>query len=110
MSVRRDDPLAVAAVEVADAWEKEASQRRMRTPSDPAAETLASCATELRERIAQVERDTAYLSVTEYATVHGTSEQTVRRLCAAGLLEGAEKDLNGDWRIPRTARRRAVAS
>jgi AraC-like DNA-binding protein len=101
------DPLALAAVEVAASWEKEAEQRRARTPSDPAAETLQSCAVELRERIAQAERDTAYLTVDQYATSTGVSASTIRRLCARGLLDGAERDIDNDWRIPRAAKRLA---
>lgn len=104
------DPVVVAAAEVCDSWEKEAQQRKQRTPSDPAAETLVSCASELRERIEQIERDTAYLTVDQYAQATGASASTVRRLCAQGLLDGAERDVSNDWRIPRGAKRRAVAS
>jgi excisionase family DNA binding protein len=104
------DPLVLAVVEVAASWERESEQRRARTPSDPAAETLQSCAVELRERIAQVERDTSYLTVDQYAASTGVSASTVRRLCARGLIDGAERDVGNDWRIPRGAKRRAVAS
>lgn len=106
------DPVLSGVLDVANAWEQEAVAREQRAPGvpDPVAATLKTSAADLRMRVEQIERDTAYLSVAEYAQLHGSSEQTVRRLCGAGLLEGAEKNANEDWRIPRNARRRARAS
>lgn len=95
----------VAAVKVADAWDQEASLRKQRTPSDPAADAIASCASELREKMAEVDRATAYLTVPEFAKHRGMDQSTVRRLCARGELPGAERDLNNEWRIPRDAQR-----
>lgn len=101
---------ATTALQVADAWEKEAEQRKQRTPSDPAADAIASCASELRSVMADVERATAHLTVQQFAKARGMDESTVRRLCAQGRLEGATKDdASGDWRIPREARRLALA-
>lgn len=43
-----------------------------------------------------------YLSVSEFAEMHGVSDRYIRRLCAEGKLEGAER--NGKaYRIPHTA-------
>ena len=55
--------------------------------------------------MAEVDRDTAYLTVPDFAKHRGMDESTVRRLCKNKELEGAEKDLGGDWRIPRDAKR-----
>lgn len=99
------NPFSTAAREIAAAWRTEAAARKARTPSDPAAETLVSCATELEDRVAAVERSTAYLSVYDFAQSRGLSPSTVRRLCLVGELEGAEKDITGEWRIPHDARR-----
>lgn len=98
-----------AVRELSDTWEKEAAQRRQRTPADPAADAITSCASELRTRLAEIERDTAWLTVVRYATAVEVSPKTVRRLCASGLLDGAEKGPDGEWRIPRNAKRRTIA-
>lgn len=95
---------------LSELWEREAAQRKARTPGDPAVDAITSCASELKNCIEQVERDTAYLSVAEYARLHDVSPQTVRRLCAARLIDGAEKDMKDDWRIPRDAKRRAKSA
>lgn len=102
------DPVVAGVLDIVAAWEQEAVSREQRAPGvpDPVAATLKTSAADMRARIEQVQRDTAYLSVSDYARLHGSSEQTVRRLCAAGLLEGAEKNTNEDWRIPRNAKRR----
>lgn len=106
------DPLATGTLQLAESWEQEAAQREQRAPGvpDPVAATLKTNAADLRLRVEAIERDTAYLTVAEYAAMTGTSEQTVRRLCAARLLEGAERDPKNEWRIPRGAKRRAAAS
>lgn len=90
---------------VADVWEKEAEQRRARTPNDPAAEALASCASELKKKLEEIDRETATLTVEQYAAAHDVDPSTVRRLCKAGQLEGALKGANNEWHIPRDARR-----
>lgn len=106
------DPFVAQALAVADGWEKEAGEREKRAPGvpDPVAATLKTNATELRERLEAAERDLAYLTVAQWAEQHDVGESTVRRLCADGQLPGAERGANNDWRIPRGAKRRAVAS
>lgn len=106
------DPIVSGALSLAERWEREAEDRERRTPGvpDAAIATLRTSASELRARVEEIERETAYLTVAQYAEQTGTSESTVRRLCAAGHIEGAERDLRNDWRIPRGAKRRAVAS
>lgn len=93
--------------EIAEFWEKEAAQRKARTPNDPAAETLASCASELKAKLEQIDRETALLTVGQYAAAHDVDPSTVRRLCGRGLLEGAIKGAGNEWHIPRDARRLA---
>lgn len=92
---------------VADVWEKEAEQRQARTPNDPAAAALRSCATELKATLDQIDRDTTTLTVEQYAAAHAVDPSTVRRLCKGGLLEGAVKGADNEWHIPRDARRLA---
>lgn len=94
---------------VAEVWEKEAEQRQARTPNDPAAEALRSCASELKARLEEIDRETATLTVAQYATAHSVDPSTVRRLCKNGLLEGAVMGADNEWRIPRDARRLAKA-
>lgn len=98
-----------AAEQLADAWETEASQRKLRTPNDPAADAIASCASDLRVRMADVDRDSAFMTVVQYAGQHGVHESSVRRWCMAGEIPGAQKDANDDWRIPRDAKRQRTA-
>lgn len=93
------------AERVADAWEKEATLRKQRTPSDPAADAITSCASELRAKMAEADRESAYMTVAAFSKHRGMHESTVRRLCSTEELEGAERDLNGEWRIPRDAKR-----
>lgn len=97
--------VADALNDLSDSWVQEAQQRKARTPNDPAAEALASCASELRAKIEQIDRDTATLTVEQYAAAHGVDPSTIRRLCGAGLIEGAQKGPNNEWHIPRDARR-----
>jgi excisionase family DNA binding protein len=106
------DPIVDGALTLAARWEKEAEDRERRTPGvpDAAIATLRTNASELRAHLEQIERETAYLTVTDYAKLTGASDSTIRRLCAQGLIEGAERDVRNEWRIPRGAKRRAVAS
>lgn len=98
-----------AAFQLATAWEDEATQRKQRTPTDPVADAIASCAMDLRTRMAVVERDSAYMTTEQYASQHGVHEASVRRWCMAGELPGAQKDHNDNWRIPRDAKRQRTA-
>lgn len=93
---------------MADAWEAEAAARESRAPGvpDPVAASMRTQAADLRAKIEEVERESAYLTVPEYAARHDVSEQSVRRWCLAGELN-AERSLGGDWRIPQNALRRA---
>jgi hypothetical protein len=92
---------------VAGTWEREADNREKRAPGvpDAVAATLKSNALELRQHVMIIERETAYLTVAQYAGETGASESTVRRLCAQNLIEGAERDVRNEWRIPRGAKR-----
>src|SRR4051812_45954362 len=99
-------PLERAMIALVDAWVAEAGHRRRVSAVDPAANAMEFCARELRKEIERVDRETAYLTVSDFAKTKCVSESTVRRLCAGGELEGALKGFDGDWRIPRNARRR----
>lgn len=98
-----------AADRLAGAWEREAEQRKGRTPTDPVADAIASCARDLRQTMTRVDQESAYLTVAQYAGQHGVHESSVRRWCMAGELAGAQKDHNDDWRIPRDAKRQRTA-
>lgn len=86
-------------------WKVEAAQRRRRWPDDPLAAQAESYVSEMESEIARAEEAARQLSVTEYAAIAHTNPATVRRWIQRGELE-AERDENGDWRIPRSARRR----
>jgi Fic family protein len=106
------DPIVRGVLELAASWEEQANAREQHAPGvpDAVAATLRTRATELRARAEELERETAYLTVSDYARQADVSENTVRRLCRDGMLEGAERNEKDDWRIPRSAKRRAVAS
>ena len=48
------------------------------------------------------EKETVYISATEYGELHGKSRPMVKRLCAAGRITGAYKTSSG-WLIPKDA-------
>lgn len=89
---------------VAQLWRQEAERRRTRWQQDPVAPALESCASELESELARVQREARPMTVAEHARAHGVAPATVRRWIAAGELE-ASKGADGDWRIPRGARR-----
>ena len=43
-----------------------------------------------------------YISASEYAELHGRAHSLVKRLCAEGRIEGAQKNRSG-WIIPKDA-------
>lgn len=102
--------ISEALKSLAESWVKEAAQRRARTPNDQTADALESQARELLATIERVERETATLTVEQYADEHDVDPSTVRRLCGKGQIEGAVKGLDNEWHIPRDARRLEKAS
>jgi hypothetical protein len=101
----RDDVIVVPAVkEVVATWRKEAAQRKTRWKDDPVAATLESSASELESEIEHALETTRTVSVQQYAHSARTTPSTVRRWILRGELE-AEKGEDGEWQIPRTARR-----
>jgi len=72
---------------VAREWRDEAERRRVLSKTDPVADTLAFCASELSARIRAVsvaERES--VTVERYAEIHEVSAQTVRQWCRRGLV------------------------
>lgn len=89
---------------VIDAWKQEATQRLKRTPSDTAAESLLSCASELESELTHALDAHRLLTVEEFARLRDVDGSTVRRWCVRGELP-AEKNSAGDWMIPAHATR-----
>jgi hypothetical protein len=85
-----------------DAWRQEAARRRARTATDPGADALESCATDLEADVDAIDQDTATLTAEEFALAHGVTPQAVRRWCRLGYVR-AEQRPNG-WAIPRDAK------
>ena len=56
----------------------------------------------LSDKLFEVEKQTTYISATEYADLHGKSRPMVKKLCADGRIEGAYKTSSG-WLIPENA-------
>lgn len=88
--------------QLVSAWRADATARRQRAPSDPAAEVLDSCAAELQEKFAAVSVEP--LTPEEFGVLRGgVTAQTVTSWCRKGWLE-AYRDDAGHWRIPRSAK------
>lgn len=52
---------------------------------------------------ADINSETEYISVSEYAEIHGKSRPMIKKLCLDGRIEGAKKHSTG-WLIPKNAR------
>ncbi len=89
--------------ELAERWKAEAANRRIRTPtSDPAAETLESCARDVVLMLGAVDRATEKLTPAQYGELHGgVTAQTVTRWIRAGELQA--EDTPAGYRIARDA-------
>jgi hypothetical protein len=87
------------------AWEKEAAHRRAISSSDPVADTLIWCASELEEAIRLLENDSEWLTPEEYGAQYKPeiSGQTVRNWIHRGELK-AEHTAKG-YRIARRTQR-----
>jgi len=98
-------PMPAAVLERAALWRRDAAARRQYSGVDPVADTLEACAAQIEADVARVDRETAYLTVEEYAAHACVSVSTIRRLCARGELQGVVKSAADEWRIPRGAQR-----
>lgn len=79
--------IAIATVRtVAEGWEKEAKERRRISATDPVADALDYCASEVMGELRDIERSSRYLTTDEYAAAVGVDVQTVRRWIRAGKL------------------------
>lgn len=93
----------------AEAWETRASETRVLAPASDAPAALGLAARELRALAAAVDADTATLSAEQYAALHRTTPQSVRRWCATGQIPGGHWNAaTRAWEIPRGAERVVV--
>lgn len=56
----------------------------------------------LSDKLFSPEKQTVYVSATEYAEMHGKCRATIKNLCVAGRISGAYKNSSG-WLIPKDA-------
>lgn len=56
----------------------------------------------ISEQLFSSQKQTVYISATEYAEKHGKSRPSVKNMCADGRIEGAYKTSSG-WLIPADA-------
>lgn len=98
------DAVTGTAEGVAREWRDEAERRREMSKTDPVADTLAFCASELVARVravAVIESDS--VTVERYAEIAGVTPQTVRQWCRRGLVQA---HLSGrGWLIRMDAKR-----
>ena len=57
----------------------------------------------LSDQLFVAEKQTVYISATEFAKLHGKSRPSVKNMCAAGRIPGAYKTSSG-WLIPEDAK------
>ena len=95
--------VVMAAEGAAKSWSKEAEDRRKISKTDPIADTLDYCASELAARIRAVQSVDEFESVEERAKRDHVTPQTVRIWIRTGQLS-AEDGPKG-YRIPRDAKR-----
>jgi len=97
---------------VAREWRDEAERRRVLSKTDPVADTLAFCASELSARIRTVSvAEREGVAAERYAASNGVSPQTVRLWCRRGLVPA--RKIGSGWMIrsdaPRPAREKRSA-
>ena len=56
----------------------------------------------ISDRLYSPEKETVYISATEYGELHGKSRPSVKNMCASGRIPGAYKTSSG-WLIPTDA-------
>lgn len=56
----------------------------------------------ISDKLFAPEKQTVYISATEYAELHGKSRPSIKNMCAAGRIPGAYKTSSG-WLIPKDA-------
>jgi excisionase family DNA binding protein len=92
---------------LADGWQGEAGRRRQFTKTDPGADVLEHCASELTDQVAALASDTYYLTVEDYARLHGVTPATVRAWIKRRELAAVTTERG--WKIRRDERRRKRA-
>ena len=74
----------------ADDWDAEVARRVRITRADPVADTLTHCAGRLRALVEALAQDLHWVSVEDYARLHGCTPATVRRRIQRGVLDAIE--------------------
>ena len=98
------DAVIGTAEGVAGEWREEAERRRALSKTDPVADTLAFCASELVSRMRAVsitERES--VTVERFAGTMRVSAQTVRQWCRRGLVPA--RMVGNGWMIRGDAER-----
>ena len=102
------DLILASSRAVAETWRDEATRRRKISPTDPVADTMEFCATELLDHLQGVDRQTHWLGSEDFAQLHGVTPQTVRNWIRNSELE-AVKTEKGGYMINRHATRQRSA-
>ena len=89
MSNRLDAYFASART-VAGEWQRTAESRRLISVTDPIADTLDFCATELLKVTRDMEDATQWLTTEEFAALHNCTPQTVRNWIRRGELDATD--------------------
>jgi excisionase family DNA binding protein len=92
---------------VADGWTTEAARRREISRTDPVADALEHCASELADQVAALVTDTYYLTVEDFARLNGVVPGTVRAWIKRGELRAIATE--SGWKIRRDERRKKRA-
>jgi len=72
---------------VAHGWRDEAVRRRRITQTDPVADTLEHCASEVEDQVQDLEAGAHFVTVEDYAELTGKTPQTVRSWIRRGRLQ-----------------------
>jgi excisionase family DNA binding protein len=101
-------PIASPLQHLAAAWEEESGRRLRVTKTDPAAEALAFCASELRVTLREALAAAHWLSVEQTAARLGVQPVTIRKWIKRGEL-AAESTPHG-YRVAADATRKVRAA
>ncbi len=81
------DALLDAGRKLAISWQSEADRRRRISPNDPVADTLDYCAGEILTQLGELQQDSTWVGVEDYAELHDVTPQTVRNWIRRGELK-----------------------
>ena len=97
------DAVFAANRAVAEAWQSEAERRRKIATADPVADTLDFCAGEILTQLNELQQDSTWIGVEDYAALHDVTPQTVRNWIRRGELKA--HDSGHGYMINRNAKR-----